>query len=97
MSQKEIVGTYEFKSMGDEPGVDVQIDEWLQQYPQVSVVDVKYQVVPYVEGETLNFATFALVLYHEPAPAPGQEINKAVTQQMQLPPELLRQRRSPQR
>jgi hypothetical protein len=96
VSQKEIVGTYEFKSIGDEPGIDVQIDEWLQQYPQVSLVDVKYQVVPYVEGETLNFATFALVLYHEPADT-GLEINKAVTQQMQLPPELLKQRRSPQR
>ena len=84
MSQKEIVGTAEFRCVRteDDP-VDVQIDAWLQEYPQVTIVDVKYQVVPYVEADLLNFATFALVLFHEPEPPPNA--SRATTQRMQMP------------
>lgn len=84
MSDKEVVGTAEFRSIGDdEPSVDVQIDDWLQEYPEVTVLDVKYQVVPYVTDDTLHFATFALVLFHEPPPAP--DASRATTQRMQVP------------
>jgi hypothetical protein len=85
VSDKEIVSTFEFRSIGDAQPVDVQIEEWLQQYPQVTVLDVKYQVVPYVENDTLNFASFALVLYHEPD-IDDPEVNRAVTQRMHVPP-----------
>jgi hypothetical protein len=83
MSDKEIVGAAEFRCIGDQEPVDVQIDGWLQEYPQVTVLDVKYQVVPYVQADTLHFATFALVLFHEPEPATG--ISRASTQRMQAP------------
>lgn len=82
MNGKEIVGAFEFRSFGDDPGVDVQIEEWLQKYPQVTIVDIKYQVVPYVENDVLNFATFALVLFNEPE---VNELNRATTQRMQVP------------
>ena len=84
MSQKEIVGTAEFRSVGvDDDPVDVQIDAWLQEYPQVTIIDVKYQVLPFVEDDVLNFATFALVLFHEPEPPPN--VSRATTQRMQIP------------
>ena len=83
MSEKEIVGTAEFRSIGAEDPVDVQIDAWLQEYPQVTVLDVKYQVVPYVQEDTLYFATFALVMFHEPEPPPNE--SRATTQRMQTP------------
>ena len=84
MSQKEIAGAAEFRCIRAEDGpVDVQIDAWLQEYPQVTIMDVKYQVVPYVEADALNFATFALVLFHEPEPPPN--VSRATTQRMQMP------------
>lgn len=83
MSEKEIVSVREFRSFGNDPGVDVQIDAWSQKYPRVTILDVKYQVAPYVEDDMLHFATFALVLFHEPETSP--EISRASTQQMQAP------------
>jgi hypothetical protein len=84
MSQKEIVGAAEFRCVrAEDDPVDVQIDAWLQEYPQVTIVDVKYQVAPYVEAELLHFATFALVLFHEPEPPPN--VNRVTTQRMQIP------------
>ncbi len=84
MSQKEIVGAAEFRCLrAEDDPVDVQIDAWLQEYPQVTIMDVKYQVVPYVEADALNFATFALVLFHEPEPPPN--VSRATTQRMQMP------------
>jgi len=85
VGNKEIMGTFEFRSVGNDAPVDVQIEEWLQQYPQVTILDVKYQVVPYVEADTLNFASFALVLYAEPG-NDTTPVNRAVTQRMQVPP-----------
>jgi hypothetical protein len=87
MKNQDIVGIYEFKSIGDEPAIDIQINEWLQEYPQITVVDIKYQVVPFVEENTLNFASFALVITGE---ADAPEVNKAVTQQMKIPPGISR-------
>ena len=83
MSDKEIVGAAEFRCIGEDDPVDAQIDAWLQEYPEVTLLDVKYQVVPYVQEDILNFATFALVLYHEPEPPPN--VNRATTQRMQVP------------
>jgi hypothetical protein len=90
LNGKEIVGAFEFRSFGDDPGVDVQIEEWLQKYPQVTILDIKYQVVPYVESDALNFATFALVLFHE---AEVPEVNRATTQRMQAPASMPRRQR----
>ena len=83
MSDKEIIGAAEFRCIGEDDPVDVQIDAWLQEYPDVTLLDVKYQVVPFVEEDTLHFATFALVLYHEPEPPPN--VSRATTQRMQVP------------
>ena len=87
MLQKNVTGTVEFHSYGDDGGVAAQINEWLQKYPEVSIVDIKYQSLSYVEGNELYFATFALVLYETQSPPP-QEINRSVTQRMELPSEL---------
>ncbi len=84
MSEKEIVGTAEFRCIADDDQpVDVQIETWLEEYPQVTILDVKYQVLPYVTNDTLHFASFALVLFHEPPPPP--EASRATTQRMQVP------------
>jgi hypothetical protein len=83
MPDKKIVGVAEFHSFDDDPNVGQQIDEWLQNYPEVSLIDVKYEVVSYVENDVVKFATFALALFHEPETSP--EINRASTQRMQLP------------
>lgn len=93
MSSKQIVGAYEFRSYGNDKAVDVQIDEWLQKYPQVTIVDIKYEVVPYVDGDALHFATFALVLFHEPDPDSSTELNRASTQRMEAPASAMRARR----
>lgn len=85
MSQKEVTGIVEFHSFGDDGGVGYQIDQWLQQYPHVTVIDTKYQVVSYQEGNTIKFAAFALVLFHE---TNVPEVNRATTQKMQLPPRM---------
>lgn len=92
MSNNETLRAYEFRCVGDEPAVDVQIDDWIKKYPHVSIEDIKYQVVPYVNEEQLNFATFAMVLYRT-GPETSGDISHAVTQQMKIPPELAKRRR----
>ena len=92
MSNTKTLRAYEFRCVGEEPAVDVQIDDWLKEYPHVVIEDIKYQVVPFVEGEDLNFATFAMVLYRT-TPGESTDINRAVTQQMKIPPEVAKRRR----
>jgi len=90
MPEKKIAGVAEFHSFDNDPNVGHQIDEWLQKYPEVSIVDVKYEVVSYIENNIVKFATFALVLFHEPETIP--EVNRATTQRMQAPPQIRGQR-----
>ena len=92
MSNAKTLRAYEFRCVGDEPAVDVQIDDWLKEYPHVAIEDIKYQVVPFVEEEKLNFATFAMVLYR-PTEDTSSDISHAVTQEMKIPPELAKRRR----
>jgi hypothetical protein len=85
MSEKKIVGAVEFHSFEGDPDIGTQINEWLNQYPEVIIVDSKYEVISYIENNMLKFATFALVFFHEPPGTPS-EVNRATTQRMQLPP-----------
>jgi hypothetical protein len=91
MTDKKIVGVVEFHSFDDDPNIGSQINEWLQKYPEVTIIDSKYQVVSYIENNTLKFATFALVFFHEPetpSARPVVGINRATTQRMQALPNL---------
>ena len=84
MTEKKIVGSVEFHSFEDDPDLGSQINQWLQQYPEVTIIDAKYEVVSYIEENVMKFARFALVFFHEPETVP--EVNRATTQRMQLPP-----------
>ena len=84
MADKKIVGAVEFHSFEEDPDLGAQINQWLQQYPEVTILDAKYEVVSYVEDNVMKFARFALVFFHEPETVP--EVNRATTQRMQLPP-----------
>jgi hypothetical protein len=92
MSDKKIVGVVEFHSFDDDPNIGSQVNDWLQKYPEVTIVDSKYQVVSYIENNTIKFATFALVFFHEPelpaASSASIQVNRATTQRMQAPPNL---------
>ena len=86
MSERKINGSVEFHSFDDDPDIGSQIDSWLREYPDIDIVDAKYEVVSYIENNVMKFATFALVFINEPEGSSAPEVNRAMTQKMQLPP-----------
>ena len=67
MADKQINGAIEFMAYEGEEGVDAKITGWLQANPTATLIDVKYQVLPYQQAGKYKVAKFALVLYHSEA------------------------------
>ena len=64
MSDPKINGAVEFVAFDDEQSIDAKLTAWLKANPNATVVDVKYQVLPYQQAGKYKMAKFALVLYH---------------------------------
>lgn len=64
MSDLKINGAVEFMAYEGDEGVDAKITAWLKANPKATVVDVKYQVLPYQQAGKYKVAKFALLLYH---------------------------------
>lgn len=60
---EKITGAVEFVSHDGDQSIDVKLTDWLQANPSATVVDVKYQVMPYQQSGKFKLAKFALVLY----------------------------------
>ena len=76
---EKINGAIEFVSTrGERGGIDEQITDWAQANPDATIIDVKYRVAVYKDGDKNKLAKLALVLFHKgkaaaPKAAPKSE------------------------
>jgi len=71
----KITGAVEFVTHDGDQNIDAKLTDWLKANPSVTVVDVKYQVLPYQQSGKYKLAKFALVLYSGEV----SEVKKATT------------------